>query len=84
MPCCSWIVWICNVYNLNAILIVDVTRAYVDEPIVVAAINNSDGFTALSNVEDVAITTIDITNPAQKRMPWRYLMLGIERAAFKS
>ena len=54
MPYWSWIVWI----MFKSSSVIDVTRAYVDEPIVVAAINNSDGFTTLSNVEDIAITTI--------------------------
>ena len=41
----------------HGVQIIDITDPY--EPIArSAAINNSDGFTALSNVEDVAITTI--------------------------
>ena len=65
-------------YRGHGVQIIDISDPY--EPIArSAAINNSDGFTALSNVADVAITTI-----GSKRMPWRYLMLGIERAAFKS
>ena len=41
----------------HGVQIIDITNPY--EPIArSAAINNSDGFTALSNVEDVAITTI--------------------------
>ena len=41
----------------HGVQIIDITDPY--EPIArSAAINNSDGFTALSNVQDVAITTI--------------------------
>ena len=61
----------------HGVQIIDITDPY--EPIArSAAINNSDGFTALSNVEDVAITTIGSKTYALAISPVGDLKSGVQ------
>ena len=61
----------------HGVQIIDITNPY--EPIArSAAINNSDGFTALSNVEDVAITTIGSKTYALAISPVGDLKSGVQ------